>query len=88
MKITDYALVSTLSADNVLLVDGAGGTKTILAKDLLKALAEAGNALDYLTVMNVADLTQSTAVAKTDKLMINTEVSGIGKTLGIMSPTC
>lgn len=36
MKITDYALVSTLAANNVLLVDGAGGTKTILAKDLLK----------------------------------------------------
>lgn len=81
MKITDYALVSTLSADNVLLVDGAGGTKTILAKDLLKALAEAGNAKDYLTVMNVADLTQSTAVAKTDKLMVNTSAGNKGITV-------
>lgn len=81
MKITDYSLVSTLASNNVLLVDGSGGTKTILAKDLLKALAEAGNAKDYLTVMNVADLTQSTAVAKTDKLMLNTSAGNKGITV-------
>lgn len=81
MKITDYSLVSTLASNNVLLIDGSGGTKTILAKDLLKALAEAGNAKDYLTVMNVADLTQSTAVAKTDKLMVNTSAGNKGITV-------
>ena len=38
MKITDYEKVTELLANNVLLVDGDGGTKTILARDLLKAL--------------------------------------------------
>ena len=32
MKITDYEKVTQLLANNVLLVDGDGGTKTILAR--------------------------------------------------------
>ena len=38
MKITDYEKVTQLLDNNVLLVDGDGGTKTILARDLLGAL--------------------------------------------------
>ena len=70
MKITDYEKVTQLLANNVLLVDGDGGTKTILARDLLGALVAISSSQDYLSKMNVSTLTQVSSVSKTDKLMV------------------
>ena len=39
-KITDYSAIEALNSGSVLLVDGTGGTKKILATNLMKALAE------------------------------------------------
>lgn len=71
MKITDYEKVTQLLASNVLLVDGDGGTKTILARDLLAALVAVSASQDYLAKMNVSQLTQVSSVSATDRLMVS-----------------
>lgn len=71
MKITDYEKVTQLLANNVLLVDGDGGTKTILARDLLAALVAVSSSQDYLAKMNVSQLTQVSSVSATDRLMVS-----------------
>lgn len=70
MKITDYEKVTQLLANNVLLVDGDGGTKTILARDLLGALVAISSSQDYLAKMNVAQLTQVSAVSANDRFLL------------------
>ena len=40
MKITEYSKVNAIDDSTVLLIDGNGGTKTILAKDALRAILE------------------------------------------------
>lgn len=70
MKITDYEKVTQLLGNNVLLVDGDGGTKTILARDLLKALVEISSSQDYLAKMNVAQLNQVSTVSASDRLLL------------------
>lgn len=72
MKITDYEKVTQLLGNNVLLVDGDGGTKTILARDLLKALVTISSSQDYLANMDVSQLTQVSTVANTDRLLLAT----------------
>lgn len=72
MKITDYEKVTQLLATNVLLVDGDGGTKTILARDLLKALVAVSSSQDYLANMDVSQLTQVSAVSASDRIMLAT----------------
>lgn len=70
MKITDYEKVTQLLANNVLLVDGDGGTKTILARDLLKALVAVSSSQDYLAKMDVSQLTQVSAVSASDRILL------------------
>ena len=70
MKITDYEKVTQLLANNVLLVDGDGGTKTILARDLLAALVAVSSSQDYLAKMDVSQLTQVNAVSANDRLLL------------------
>ena len=70
MKITDYEKVTQLLENNVLLVDGDGGTKTILARDLLAALVAVSSSQDYLAKMNISQLTQVSAVSASDRLLL------------------
>lgn len=70
MKITDYEKVTQLLANNVLLVDGDGGTKTILARDLLAALVAVSSSQDYLAKMDVSQLTQVSAVSASDRILL------------------
>lgn len=72
MKITDYEKVTQLVNNNVLLVDGDNGTKTILARDLLAALVAISAPQDYLAKMDVSQLTQVSAVAATDRILLAT----------------
>lgn len=46
MKISEYPRISSFTADNIMLVDGNGGTKTILISDAILA------ALDLTSVVN------------------------------------
>lgn len=70
MKITDYEKVTQLLANNVLLVDGDGGTKTILARDLLAALVAVSSSQDYLAAMDVSQLTQVSSVSASDRILL------------------
>lgn len=70
MKITDYEKVTELLANNVLLVDGDGGTKTILARDLLKALVAVSSSQDYLAKMDISQLTQVNTVSASDRILL------------------
>ena len=70
MKITDYEKVTQLLANNVLLVDGDGGTKTILARDLLAALVAVSSSRDYLAAMDVSQLTQVSSVSASDRILL------------------
>ena len=81
MKITDYEKVTQLLDNNVLLVDGDGGTRTILARDLLAALVAVSSPRDYLAGMDVSQLTQVSAVSVNDRLMLATEEGNRGITI-------
>lgn len=70
MKITDYEKITQLIDNNVFLVDGDGGTKTILARDLLAALVAVGSSQDYLAKMDVSQLTQVSSVSANDRLLL------------------
>lgn len=73
MKITDYQKVTELLATNVFLLDGPGGTKTIFARDLLKALNAVTSAADNLGTINMSQLIQASKVDATDKILIGVE---------------
>lgn len=73
MKITDYSKVSGLVAENVFLLDGPDGTKTILATDLAKALLSLLNSKEFVSGVEMSDLDQADTVLKTDSFLIGTE---------------
>lgn len=81
MKITDYEKVTELLANNVLLVDGDGGTKTILARDLLKALVAVSSSQDYLAKMDISQLTQVNTVSASDRILLASGGSNKGITV-------
>lgn len=71
-KIIDYEKVQILTADNVFLLDGNHGTKTILAHDLANALLAMMTSKEQVAKLNMSELDQITALAATDKVMIGT----------------
>ena len=70
MQIIDYEKVTQLLANNVLLVDGDSGTKTILARDLLRALVAVSSSQDYLAMMDISQLTQISTVSANDRILL------------------
>lgn len=77
MKIVDYQKITDLSQTSVFLVDGPSGTKTIFAKDLLKALNNVTPATDSIGNINTFDLKEITKLAEADRLLIGTDSSEI-----------
>ena len=72
MKFTDYELIQGLEDGNIFLVDGDNGTKTILASDLAKALVGLMSSKDFISGVNLSDLTQTNALSSGDKILIGT----------------
>ena len=72
MKITDYEKVQTLDESNIVLIDGNNGTKTILASDLAKSLVKLLSSQDFISGVNLSELTQINALSADDKLLIGT----------------
>ena len=72
MKITDYEKVQTLDSSSILLIDGNNGTKTILASDLAKSLVKLLSSQDFISGVNLSELTQINALSADDKLLIGT----------------
>lgn len=72
MKITDYEKVQTLDLSNIVLIDGNNGTKTILVSDLAKALVKLLSSQDFISGVNLSELTQINTLTADDKLLIGT----------------
>lgn len=72
MKITDYEKVQTLDSSNMVLIDGNNGTKTILVADFIKSLIGFISSQDFISGVNLSELTQINALTSDDKLLIGT----------------
>lgn len=72
MKITDYEKVQTLNSSNMVLIDGNNGTKTILVADFIKSLIGLISSQDFISGVNLSELTQISALTENDKLLIGT----------------
>ena len=72
MKITDYEKVQTLDSSNMVLIDGNNGTKTILVADFIKSLIGFISSQDFISGVNLSELTQINALTADDKLLIGT----------------
>lgn len=72
MKITDYEKVQTLDSSNMVLIDGNNGTKTILVADFIKSLIGLISSQDFISGVNLSELTQINALTADDKLLIGT----------------
>ena len=72
MKITDYEKVQTLDESNIVLIDGNNGTKTILVADFIKSLIGFVSSQDFISGVNLSELTQINALTADDKLLIGT----------------
>lgn len=72
MKITDYEKVQQVDESTILLIDGNNGTKTILVTDLAKALVGLLSSKDFISGLNLSELTQVNVLTADDKLLIGT----------------
>ena len=72
MKITDYQKVQTLDESNIVLIDGNNGTKTIMVTDFIKSLIGLISSQDFISGVNLSELTQINALTADDKLLIGT----------------
>lgn len=72
MKITDYEKVTQLAAGNIFLLDGDNGTKIILASDAAKALIGLLSSKDFISGLNMPELTQVSTLAAGNKILIGT----------------
>lgn len=72
MKITDYEKVNELLASNIFLIDGPNGTKTIAADALAKALIGLLSSKDFISGVNLSEITQTNELTTGNKLLIGT----------------
>ncbi len=72
MKLADYSKVQALGQENVFLLDGPDGTKTILATDLAKALIGLLSSKEFISGVNMADLDPATSVLNANTLLLGT----------------
>lgn len=72
MKITDYEKVPNLATNNIFLIDGDNGTKTIMASDLTKALIGLLSSKDFISGVNLSELDQINSLSSGDKILIGT----------------
>lgn len=72
MKIIDYSRVQTLNESNIVLIDGDNGTKTILASDFIKALIGLISSQDFISGVDLSELTQISTLSADDMLLVGT----------------
>lgn len=72
MKITDYEKVQQLTSNNIFLLDGDNGTKIILASDLAKALIGLLSSKEFISGVNLSELTQVNVLTTNDKILVGT----------------
>ena len=72
MKITDYEKVRQLDESNIVLIDGNNGTKTILVSDFAKALIGLMNSKDFISGVDLSELSQISSLSADDKFLVGT----------------
>lgn len=72
-KITEYSRVSKLLENNVILIDGPGGTRTITAKDIASELLKLLDSKQQVSNLKMDELDQITSMLPTDKVLVGTE---------------
>ena len=77
MKITDYQKVQTLDESNIVLIDGNNGTKTIMVTDFIKSLIGLTSSQDFISGVNLSELTQINTLSADDKLLIGTAAGNL-----------
>lgn len=85
MKIADYSKVQALNQQNIFLLDGPDGTKTILASDLAKALIGLLSSEDFISGVDMADLEQATSVLNTNSLLMGTAAGNQAVTASVLA---
>lgn len=70
MLITDYEKVKTLLRDNIFLIDGSTGTRSILAEDAAVELVKMLDAQEFAGQLQLPELTQSDIYDENDKILI------------------
>ena len=73
MKIIDYEKVKRVGANDVLLLDGENGTKTILASDLAVALIDLLSSEDFISGLDMGVLTAAEGLPAENMLLVGTE---------------
>lgn len=73
MKLADYSKVRALKQDNIFLLDGPDGTKTILASDLANALIGLLTSEEFIGGVDMAELELETSVLEDNAFLIGTE---------------
>lgn len=68
MKMTEYSAVTEFTADNIMLVDGTGGTKKILVGDALLAMLHLNSVHNHRTIFRGKNL--GTNITQTQKTSI------------------
>ena len=69
MKIIDYEKVKRVDANDVLLLDGENGTKTILASDLAVALIDLLSSEDFISGLDMGVLTAAEGLPEDNMLL-------------------
>lgn len=85
MKIADYSKVQALKKDNVFLLDGPDGTKTILAPDMMKALIGLLSSEEFISGLDMAELEQATSVLNTNALLVGTSAGNQAVNAGVLA---
>lgn len=85
MKIADYSKTQALGQDNVFLLDGPDGTRTILAPDMAKALIGLLTSEEFISGLDMADLEKPTSVLNTNSLLIGTAAGNQVVTAGALA---
>lgn len=73
MKLADYAKVKELKEDNIFLLDGPEGTKTILVRDLVTALIELLNSEGFVSGIDMAELDPAETVLTDNIFLLGTD---------------
>lgn len=85
MKITDYSKVTSLVGENILLIDGPDGTKTITASDLAKEIIKLLDSEDFISGVDMADLDQADTVLGDNNFLIGTGAGNKAVTASVLA---
>lgn len=73
MKLTDYMKVNALEAENIFIIDGPTGTKSIFAKNAADSLFTMISQADFMSKMSMDKVLTASSVGQNDKILIGVD---------------